>query len=115
MFHSMTLNNKINRLQGKVSRLIYRNNISFSFEDILKKDETVNLQILTTEMYMPKNYLAPEIMEDIFHFVQKPYNLGNNSALKRRRNPLVYFDTETISCFATKIWELVSNAIKKAT
>ena len=58
-----------------------------------------------------KNDLAPEIMKDIFHFVEKPYNLRNNSTLKRRYNRSVYFGTETISSLAPKTWELAPNAI----
>ena len=83
------------------------------------KDETVNnyqrnLQILATGIYKVNNDLAPEIMEDKFHFVKNSYNLRDNSALKRRCYRLVYLDTDTISSLAPKIWELVPNAIKNA-
>ena len=73
-----------------------------------------NLQILATEIYKVKNELAPGIMKDIFHFVEKHYNLKNNSTLKRRCNDLVHLGTQIISSLAPKIWELVPNAIKKA-
>ena len=54
-------------------------------------------------------------MKDIFHFVEKPYELRDNSNLKRRCNRSVYFDTETIFSLAPKICKLVSNVIKNAT
>ena len=59
LFHSRSLNNKINRLYKKVLRLSYRNKISLSFEELLKEAETVNihqrnLQILATEIYKAK-------------------------------------------------------------
>ena len=54
-------------------------------------------------------------MKDIFHFVEEPHNLRNNSTLKRKRNRPVYLGAETISYLVPKIWELVPNAIKNAT
>ena len=53
-----------------------------------------------------RNDLGPEITKDIFHFVQKPYNLRNDSTLQRRRNFTVCFETESISSLAPKIWEI---------
>ena len=35
----------------------------------------INLQILATAIYKVRNDSGAEIMKDIFHFVQKPYNL----------------------------------------
>ena len=74
MFRSRTLNNKINRLHEKALTLAYRNKTSLSFEDLLKKNETVNvhqrnLQILATEIYKAENDLAPDIMRDISYFI----------------------------------------------
>ena len=42
-----------------------------------------NLQILATEIYKVKNDIAP-YMKCIFQFVGKPYNLRNNSTLKKK-------------------------------
>ena len=53
-------------------------------------------------------------MKDIFHFVQKPYNLRSDSTLQRRRNRTAYFRTESISSLAPKIWEIVPCEIKNA-
>ena len=36
-------------------------------------------------------------MKDLFHFIQKPYNLRNNSTLQRRTNCTVYFGIGSIS------------------
>ena len=58
-----------------------------------------------TDRTETKNDLTPEITKDIFHFAEKPYNLRNNSTLKRRCNRSVYFGTETKSSLAPKIWE----------
>ena len=88
-------------------------------DDLLKKDKSVsihqrNLQTLVIEIYKARNDLGPEIMKDIFHFAQKPYNLRNDSTLERRANRTVYFGTESISSLAPKIWEIVPCEIKNA-
>ena len=62
-----------------------------------------NLQILATEIYKVKNDLGPKIMADIFHLVEKPYNLRNNSIIQRQANRTVYLGTESISSLAPKI------------
>ena len=54
MFHSRSINNKINRLHERVLRITY-NDFNSSFENLLEKDGTVsihvkNLQKLATEM-----------------------------------------------------------------
>ena len=120
MCHSRTLDNEINKLHRKALRLNIGTKPAFLLKTYLK-NETVNinprnLQMWASEIYKIKNDLASDdIMKDMFHFVEKPYNLGNNSALKRRRNRSIFLGTETISSFAPKIWKLVSNAIKNAT
>ena len=53
-------------------------------------------------------------MADIFHFVEKPYNLGNNSIIQRQASRSVYFGTESISSLAPKLWELIPSEIKRA-
>ena len=53
-------------------------------------------------------------MADIFHFVEKPYNLRNNPIMQRQANRTVYFGTESISSLAPKLWELIPSEIKSA-
>ena len=53
-------------------------------------------------------------MADIFHFVEKPYNLRNNSIIQRQANRIVYFGTESISFLAPKLWELIPSKTKSA-
>ena len=112
------MNNIINKIHEKTLRLVYKDEENLSSDDLLKKDKSVsihqrNLQILATEIYKTRNDLGPEIMKDIFHSVQKPYNLRNDSTLQRRRNRTsevkvylttrkVYFGTESISSLAPK-------------
>ena len=76
MFHSRTLNNRINKMYKKALRHVYKYETFLSLDYLLKRDKSVsihqkNLQILETEIYKTKNNLGPEIMKDIFHFIQK--------------------------------------------
>ena len=71
-----------------------------------------NLQILATEIYKVKNDLRPKIMADIFYFVEKPYNLRNDSIIQKQANRTVCFETENISSLAPKLWELIPSEIK---
>ena len=69
---------------------------------------------LSDKIHKARNDLRPEIMKDIFHSVQKPYNLRNDSTLQRRGDHTVYFGTESISSLAPKIWDIVPCEIKNA-
>ena len=67
MFHSRSLNSKINSLHERVLRITYGDK-SFSFENLLKKGNSVsihhrNIQALASEMFKVKNNIAPEIMK----------------------------------------------------
>ena len=117
IIHSKTMNNRINTLHEKALRLVYTNKSNLSFDDLLKEDKSVkihqkNLQIFTTEIYKVKNDLGPKIMADIFHLVEKPYNLRNNSIIQRQANRTVYLGTESISSLARKLWVLIPSEIK---
>ena len=43
MFHSRTLNNRINKIHEKALRLVYKNETFFSFDDLLKRDKSVSI------------------------------------------------------------------------
>ena len=103
------MNNSINTLHEKALRLAYTNKNTLSLDDLLKKDKSMkihlkNLQILATEIYKVKNDLGPKVVADIFHFVEKPYNLRNNSIIQRQANRTGYFGTGSISSLAPKLW-----------
>ena len=111
------MNNRINKIHKKALRLVYKDKTNLSFDDLLKKVKSVsihqrNLQTLATEIYKARNDLGPEIMKDVFQFVQKPYNLRNDSTLQRQRNRTVYFRTEIISSLAPKIWEIARSKMQ---
>ena len=59
MFNSRTLNNRINKIDERALRLAYKNEIFFSFDDLLKRNKSVsihqkNLQLLAAEIHKTK-------------------------------------------------------------
>ena len=84
MFHSRTLNNKINRLHERCLRILYNDKLS-NFEELLHKDNSVsihhnNIHALIVEMYKFVNGMAPEIMNEVFKQRNNPhYNLRHTS------------------------------------
>ena len=118
MFHSRSLNNKINSLHKRALRTTYGDRSS-SFENLLKIDDSVsihyrNIQALATEMFKVKNNIAPEIMKELFAPKTSSYDLGNNNSLKRRKVKSVWHGTESVSYLGPKIWDLVPNEKKES-
>ena len=116
MFYSRSLNNKINSLHERALRITQRDRSS-SFENLLKKDNTVsihhrNLQALAIEMFKVKYNNAPEIMKERFAPKVSSDDLRNNDSFKRRRVRSVQHGTESVSYLGPKIQDLVPNEIK---
>ena len=118
MFHSRTLNNRINKLHERGLRLVYKDS-HLTFEELLRKDNSFtvhhrNLQKLATEMYKVENKLSPSIMKTIFPERSIPYNLRNKNNFKSSNVRTVYYATETISFRGPKTWDLVPEDIKSS-
>ena len=67
MFHSRTLNDRINKIYERTLKFVYKNETFLSFDDLLKRYRSVsihpkNLQILATEIYKTKYDLGPKII-----------------------------------------------------
>ena len=119
MFHSRTMNNKINRIHERALRLVYSDHVS-SFDELLKKDRSFcihhrNIQSLAIELYRFFHGLSPSIMKNVFLFnTNISYNLRSRNELYSRNPKTVKYGTETISHLAPKIWPPVSDAIKSS-
>ena len=117
MFHSRTLNNRINNIHKRALRLTYKDSQS-SFKELLEKDHSVtvhhkNLQALVTEIFKVKNDLAPD-MKDAYELKEPPYNLRSESNHFTRRNvKTTYYGLSSIKHLAPQIWELVPQSLKK--
>ena len=84
------MEHRINRIHERTLRLIYLNQHQLTFKELLEENRTVsihqrNLQTLTTEIYKAKNKIFPEVVNSLFEFTNKNYNLRNASVLKRKR------------------------------
>ena len=118
MFHSRTLNNRINRLHERALRLVYKKEHS-SFEELLNKDNSLsihhrNLQKLVIEMYKVKNNLSSTIMSNIFTEINNVHDLRNKREFKSENVRTVLNGTETVSYRGPQIWETLPNSIKTA-
>ena len=72
MCHSRSLNNKINLIQERTLRIVYRDYNS-SFKELIQKDKSItilqiNLQYLGIEICKVKMAISSKIMNEIFRF-----------------------------------------------
>ena len=118
MFHSRTMNNRINKLHERALKLVYKNS-ELSFEELLELDnsKTVhqkNLQRLAIEMYKVKNNIAPLPMRELFIENNDPHDLRNRRLWDIPKVRTVAFGTETIRFRGPKIWETLPTNIQNA-
>ena len=116
MFCSRTSNDKINKLQERSLRILYKDDCS-SFEELLRKDNIVtihvrNIQLLAVEMYKLKNNLALNFISGLFPLSQSHYNMRNCKDFKRPNPKTVRWGTESLLNLGPKIWDIVPTDIK---
>ena len=116
MFHSRTLNNRINKLHERALRMVYKE-CNLTFEQLLEKDNSFtihhrNLQKLTIEIYKIINDVSPPIMKQIFPLANNLYDLRNKNPFISTNVHTVHNGTETISYRGPQIWALVPDNIK---
>ena len=116
MFHSRSLNDKINSIHERALRITYVDETS-TFQQLLEKNNSVsihhkNLQTLATEMFKISNNLSPEIVKKIFQERIVQYNLRSYNKFASRQVNSVNHVTESLSFLGPKIWELVPLEIK---
>ena len=118
MFHSRSLNNKINRLHERALRLVYKDS-HLSFRELLKKDHSFsihhrNLQKLAVEMYKLVNNISTEPMKSIFIPRNVPYNLRGKNPFQSRNIKSVRNGTETLSYRGLITWTIVPDEMKNS-
>ena len=96
MFHSRTINNKINRLHERALRIVY-SDFKSSFEGLLMKDNSFsiherNIQSLAIEIYKFLNGLLPSFLNNVFHKnISNSYHLRNHKKLYSRNSKTVRY------------------------
>ena len=118
MFHSRTLNRRINSLHERALRLVYKDSLS-SFQELLDRDHSFtihdrNLQKLAIEMFKVKKDLSPSFMKIVFPEYSNPYNLRNKHTFKTSNIRTVYNGSETITFRGPKTWSLVPSHIQNS-
>ena len=67
-----------------------------------------NLQNLVTEIFKVKNGISPELMNNVFEFIEKPYSLRTTSHFRSRKIRTTKYGIET-PYLGPKLWNLVPN------
>ena len=100
MFHSGKMEHRINSIRKRALKLVYQDLPDLTFQELLAKDKSVsihqkNLQLLSTEIFKSKTGVSPELMNDIFHFEERPYNFRSDYTLERKQDHTVYHGSES--------------------
>ena len=112
MFHSRTLNNRINRLHEKALRRVY-SDFKANFDERLEKDgcfciDHRNIQTLAIEIFKFLNGLSLTIINEVFQVKSSAlYFLRKKNELYSRNPKMVTCRTESISFFTLQIWSIV--------
>ena len=113
------MEHRINSIEKRALKLVCQDSHDLTFQELLAKDKSIrvhqkNLQLLINEIFKSKTGVSPELMNDIFHFVGKPYNLRSDYTLERKRDHTVYHGSESLSSLAHKLWNLLPTLIKNS-
>ena len=116
MFHSLKLNDRVNRFHKRALRVAYRDFNSY-FEELLRKLSATtlhqrNVQRLMTEIFKVKTRIASELMNRVFEFADVPYNLRSHSKCNHSIPCTERYSIETASFVGLKLWDKVPTEIK---
>ena len=116
MFHSWSLDNKMNRIHEKALRIIYNDRPS-SFKELLHEDNYVTMhhkiiRNLAFETIKFLHGLSTLILNEVFVEQDCDYNLGSINFLNRRRIKSVRYATKSVLFLAPKICDILPKKIK---
>ena len=119
IFHNRKMEHRINNIHKRALKLVYQDFPDLKFQELLAKGKSVsvhqkNLLIPATEIFKSKTGVSPGLMNDMFHFVERPYNLRSDYTLEGKRDHTVYHGSESLSSLAPKLWDLLPNSIKNS-
>ena len=123
MFHSRSVNTRINNLHYRALRIVYRDETS-SFRELLLRDGSVsihhlNLQSLAIEMFKVVKGVAPEFMDNILgknadlNYENVSANTRSESTFYNAANPkTVNYGLQTLRSLGPKVWDMIPNDLK---
>ena len=108
MFQIRNTENRVNKIHERALKLVPDGRIYLCFGELLTKYKSAsryqtNLQFPTNETFKVTKRIPTRLTQNIFPFVNKPYNLQNNSVLLKKRNWTVFCGTESLPSLATQI------------
>ena len=112
MWHSRTMNNKINSLHERCLRIVHIDKTS-SYEKLFEKDGSVTIHTRNLQTFKIYKNLSPAIIADLFHVRQNNYNLRHDSYFAIPNVKSVYHGTESLSNLGPRIWNLVPDKLKQ--
>jgi hypothetical protein len=118
MFHSRSMNNKINRLHERCLRIIY-NDKSSSFNELLERDNSISvheqsIRSFAIEMFKVVKGIASKLFSEIFGYRENMrYNFRNDSIFTLPPKRTVHYGTESIAFLGPKIWEIIPRELKE--
>ena len=86
MFHSRKLNERINHIHEMALRIVYKD-FKLLFQELLIENNSLNThhKNLWLKSSKLKNGLSPELINDVFEFIEKPYSLQTTSHSRSRK------------------------------
>ena len=107
MFHSRRVNNKINHLNKRSFRIVYKYSYS-SYVDLLAKGKSftvhqTNIQSLAVELFKVKRNLSNVIMCNILKARTQTYNLRLKADFVRDCVNTRRYDLDSLSYFASEV------------
>ena len=117
MFHTRSLNDKINKLHERALRMVYDDDTS-TFKELLVKDRAYtiherNIQTLAIQCFKVINKLGPSLLDDIFTISE--YNgpqLRNKGDFVKPSISSVHFGENSLKHLGPKIWDIIPIEIK---
>ena len=111
MFHSRSLNNRINKIHERAIRIVFKDK-NATFSELLQWDGPVtiherNIQDLATEMFKVFNGIYPSIIKDVFTLKESNIYCSKFPFKTRNVRTVAYW-----SYLGPKIWSLVPEKIK---
>ena len=116
MFHTRKVNERINHIQESALRIVYKD-FNLLFQVLLIEDNSLsihsrNQQKRVNEIFKVKNGLSPELMNDVFEFIEKQSSLQSTLHFRSRKIRTTKHGIETPSYLGSKLRKFVPNEYK---